>query len=62
MRLATIPATLWPSPAVRSRIVLYAWFPPTLDEGSRAQESVPSSRSREIACISGVAFGGNTVG
>lgn len=28
MRLATIPATLWPPPEPRSRIVLFAWYPP----------------------------------
>jgi hypothetical protein len=62
MRLATIPATLWPPPAVRSRIVLYAWFPPTPDEVARGQETAPSTRSREIVCTSGVALGVSIAG
>ncbi|MFN0179664.1 MAG: hypothetical protein ACKVZ0_12770 [Gemmatimonadales bacterium] len=62
MRLATIPATLWAPPAVRSRIVLYAWFPPTQDEASRGQETTPSTRSGEIACTSGVDLGRSIAG
>ena len=40
MRLATIPATLWPAPEPRSRIVLYAWYPPTEAQGA-SQDWLP---------------------
>ena len=50
MRLATLPPTWWPPAEPRSRIALYAWFPPLADEGSGEAESSRPAQVHDIAC------------
>ncbi len=50
MRLATIPATLWPRPEPRSRIVLYAWYPPATGTDERTGPELPDGSRRDGDC------------
>ncbi len=52
MRLATVPATLWPLPEPRSRIVLYAWYTPAPEAEKAAQPDPEALPIHDADCAS----------
>lgn len=52
MRLATIPATLWPAPEPRSRIVLYAWYPPAAGTEEMGSDGAADTHPHDADCTS----------
>jgi hypothetical protein len=50
MRLATSSAPVWPVPELRSRIVLYAWYPPDQEGEGNLLTAGPDGCLRDRDC------------